>query len=168
MGTSDKRKKSRPTGFFNADKQPMKSHENVLVFYKKQPTFNPQITKAFDWQIDTRKTHGTTYNPYLKVFKKHVADSGYRQPRTTLFFPSVGEAVHSSQKPVDLFRYLIRTYTHEGETVFDGYAGSGTTAIACIKENRKYICCEKEMKYVEIANKRIEEAMAQSDLFHKK
>ncbi len=148
--------KSRPTGLFTAKKIPMKKHENVLVFYKNTPTYNPIMTKADEDKIDKRKTLNPTFSPYLGVHKNRVKDSGNRYPTSILPFPSISqEGQHPTQKPVALFEYLIRTYTNEGDTVLDNCAGSGTTAIACINTNRNYILIEKEPQYIDIINKRI-------------
>jgi DNA modification methylase len=149
--------KSRPTGFFTAKKMPMKIHENILVFYKKPPAYNPVMTKADDDKIDKRKTLNPTFNPYLGVHKERVADSGNRYPLTIQSFASISQkGQHPTQKPVALFEYLIRTYTNEGDTVLDNCAGSFTTAIACINTNRNYICIEKDEKYFEMGKNRIE------------
>ena len=158
--------KTRPTGFFTAKRMPMKTHENVLVFYKNTPTYNPIMTKAEDSKIDKRKTLNPTFSPYLGVHKERVKDSGNRYPTTVQRFPSISqEGQHPTQKPVALFEYLIRTYTNEGDTVLDNCAGSGTTAIACIRTNRNYILIEKEPEYIEIINKRIAKAEEQINLF---
>jgi site-specific DNA-methyltransferase (adenine-specific) len=148
--------KSRPTGFFTAKKMPMKIHENILVFYKNQPTYNPEKIMADENKIDRRKTLNPTYNPYIGVNKERVTDSGMRYPLTIQTFNSVSEkGQHPTQKPVALFEYLIKTYTNEGDIVLDNCAGSGTTAIACLNTNRNYILIEKEPKYCEIIKKRI-------------
>jgi site-specific DNA-methyltransferase (adenine-specific) len=156
-------KKTRPTGFFTAKNMPMKIHENILVFYKKQPTYNPEKTKADESKIDKRKTLNPTYNPYLGVKKERVKDSGMRYPLTIQTFNSISEkGQHPTQKPVALFEYLIKTYTNEGDLVLDNCAGSGTTAIACLNNHRNYVLIEKEQEYIEIINKRIKEHLKQT------
>lgn len=148
--------KTRPTGFFTAKKMPMKIHENILVFYKNQPTYNPEKIKAEESKIDKRKTLNPTYSPYLGVKKERVRDSGMRYPLTIQTFNSVSEkGQHPTQKPVALFEYLIKTYTNEGDLVLDNCAGSGTTGVACRNTNRNYILMEKEPEYIEIINKRL-------------
>jgi site-specific DNA-methyltransferase (adenine-specific) len=148
--------KTRPTGFFTAKKMPMKIHENILVFYKQQPTYNPEKIKADESKIDKRKTLNPTYSPYLGVIKERVKDSGMRYPLTIQTFNSISEkGQHPTQKPVALFEYLIKTYTNEGDLVLDNCAGSGTTGVACKNLNRNYILIEKEPKYIEIIKKRL-------------
>ena len=150
--------KSRPTGFFTAKKMPMKIHENILLFYKNQPTYNPIKTKADENKIDKRKTLNPTYSPYLGVKKERVVDSGFRFPLSIQQFPSISQqGQHPTQKPVALFEYLIKTYTNENEIVLDNCAGSGTTMIACINTNRKYIGFEMDKGYYDIIMKRIED-----------
>lgn len=152
--------KTAATGFFNAKKMPMKAHENILVFYKKLPTYNPQktsghkpvnlYTKTLDMQ-----NKGELYNNATK----EVSGGGQtdRYPRSVLVFPSDKQKshLHPTQKPVGLCEYLIKTYTNEGELVLDTCMGSGTTAIACLNTGRRYIGFEKEKKYYEAAADRI-------------
>jgi len=149
-------KKTRPTGFFTAKKIPMKIHENVLIFYKKQPIYNPIKTDAPLNKIDRRKTLNPTYSPYLGVKKERVMDSGERYPVTIQEFASISqEGQHSAQKPVSLFEYLIKTYTNEGDIVLDNCIGSGTTAVACKRLNRRYIGFEISKEYCDIAQQRL-------------
>ena len=148
--------KSYITGVLNAKKQPVRNHEQVLVFYKKQPTYNPQgLSKGF--VSGGNKGNSNNYNE-VKTVEYTQEMTGY--PRSVQFISNKGEGkkIHPTQKPVSLFEYLIKTYTNEGETVLDNCLGSGTTAIACINTNRNFIGIEKELDYCEIANKRIEEA----------
>ena len=151
--------KTRPTGFFTAKKMPMKIHENILVFYKKQPAYSPIKVKADESKIDRRKTLTSTYNPYLGVTKGRVRDSGMRYPLSIQKIKSISEkGQHPTQKPVPLLEYLIKTYTNEGETVLDFTMGSGSTGVACVNTKRNFIGIELDEKYFEIAKKRIEEA----------
>jgi site-specific DNA-methyltransferase (adenine-specific) len=142
--------KTSATGHLNAKKMPMKAHENILVFYKNLPTYNPQkttghmrkVSKA-EHKINCVKT--SNYNDHgLTTY-----DSTERYPRSIQVFATDKQkaALHPTQKPVELFQYLIRTYTDEDDIVLDNASGSGTTAVACIKENRNYICMEKEYDY---------------------
>ena len=152
--------KTRPTGFFTAKKMPMKIHENILVFYKKQPAYSPIKVKADESKIDRRKTLTSTYSPYLGVTKGRVRDSGMRYPLSIQKIKSISEkGQHPTQKPVPLLEYLIRTYTNEGETVLDFTMGSGSTGVACKNTGRNFIGIEKDEKYFEIAKKRIEEQL---------
>jgi DNA modification methylase len=157
--------KTRLTGFFTAHKMPMKTHENVLVFYKSLPTYNPIKTQAEEFRIDKRKTFNPTKSHYINVTKERPKDSGFRFPTTIQKFDSVFEVgQHPTQKPVSLFEYLIKTYTNEGNLVLDNCAGSGTTAVACINTKRRYILIEKEEKYCEISARRIETALDQTEI----
>ena len=151
--------KTKGGAFVNANRMPMKRHENVLVFYKKQPTYNPQKTKAPEHLIDKRKTINNsksdknyTYTGVKPIRKK---DDGTRFPTSVIRFNSE-TGLHPTQKPVPLLEYLIKTYTNEGETVLDNCMGSGTTAVACINTNRNYIGFELDTTYYNLANERIQ------------
>jgi site-specific DNA-methyltransferase (adenine-specific) len=148
--------KSRPNGFLDANKKLMKKHENVLVFYNKLPTYNPQ---GIILKNKPNKNTGRE-NVYGKVKQGYQAKITYTNyPNTTLEFASNTNKYHPTQKPVALFEYLIKTYTNEGDLVLDNCIGSGTTAIAAINTKRNFIGIEKESKYVEIANNRIKELL---------
>ena len=138
------------TGHLNAKKMPMKNHENILVFYKKLPTYNPQMTKGTPYTQKSGRA-SSNYNPQERVT---TVNDGYRYPLTVQKFKSEN-GLHPTQKPVALFEYLIKTYTNEGETVMDNCMGSGTTAVACMNINRNYIGFELDKEYYDIANKRI-------------
>lgn len=147
--------KNKATGHLNANKAPLKAHENILIFYEQLPTFNAQ------------KTYGhKPVNPY----KKHVEDgSNYgktkigiegggqtdRYPRDVLYFPMDELHLHPTQKPVALFEYLIKTYTNEGDLILDNCIGSGTTAEAATKLNRNFVGIEIEMDYIKISEERL-------------
>lgn len=148
-------RKSKSTGHLNSKIQPMKEHENVLVFYERQPTYNPQgLTRK---PVPTIRKGGNNGGNYGKSDKDAVQEfEGY--PRSVLDIPSEGKTVHPTQKPVALMEYLIRTYTNEGETVLDNCMGSGTTGVACVNTNRKFIGIEQDDKYFKIAKHRIEMA----------
>lgn len=146
--------KESGTGFLNAKKIPLKDHENVLVFYKKVPTYNPQFTQgkpytckqgsgSDNWNYDSSQGGSITIN------------EGVRYPKTVIKFSRDKDKFHTTQKPVDLFRYLIRTYTNPGETILDNCMGSGTTAVAALLEGRNFIGFETDAGYVDIANQRI-------------
>lgn len=149
------------SGFLNANRMPLKRHENVLVFYKKSPTYNPIKTLGVKSHSKGKTISQSVNNNYGNF---GVVDNGDKHgnmkfPTTILSFqkPHPSKAIHPTQKPVELFEYLIKTYTNENDVVLDNCAGSGTTAIACLNTGRKYICIEQEEEYVEIINKRIEE-----------
>lgn len=160
--------KTQPTGHLNANKAPMKSHENILVFYNKQPIYNPQKTYGHTRKVST--AHHKRNSNQGEIYNKHVNykdyDSTERFPIDILTFKSDKqvEAYHPTQKPVELLRYLIRTYTNKGDIVLDNTMGSGSTGVACNYEDRRFIGIEKEQKYFDIANNRLEQPI-QKDLF---
>lgn len=144
--------KTEATGFLNAKKMPLKNHENILVFYKKQPTYNPQFTvgKPYSYKKDSISSdnYGDSKGTDL------IVNDGSRHPLTIQTFKK-DKGLHPTQKPVALFEYLIRTYTNENETILDNCMGSGTTAIACINTNRNFIGFELDETYFNLANERI-------------
>jgi len=153
--------KTHPTGHLNAKKMPMKAHENVLIFYKQLPTYNPIKTQGHKRKVSSAKhklaCESIDSDIYNKGQKATDYDSTERYPISVLVFPSDKQksALHPTQKPVAMVEYFIKTYSNEGDLVLDNVAGSGTTAIACINTNRNYILMEKEKKYFDIINDRI-------------
>lgn len=151
--------KTAATGHLNAKKMPMKAHENILVFYKKLPTYNPQKTTGH-----SPVNHYTKRNGDGECYGKTVETSGGgatdRFPRSVLLHPSDKQTcrLHPTQKPVALMEYLIKTYTDENETVLDFTMGSGTTGVACKNLNRNFIGIEMDEGYFNIAQDRIEAA----------
>jgi DNA modification methylase len=145
--------KVRPTGFLNAKKMPLREHESVLVFYKNQPTYNPQGTKRV---VKLEKQRVQTSN-YGKRTKGEYYQEVGNYPRSIIEFSMQHHerGMHPTQKPLALIEYLIRTYTNEGDIVLDNVAGSMTTAIACINSNRNYICMEYDQKYYDLGLSRI-------------
>jgi len=150
--------KSKSTNFLNAKKQPLRKHEDICVFYKKQPLYNPQMREGEPYDKGFRKDQNTgSYGDFKTC---HVKSNGLRYPTDTVYFKtseSEGTVFHPTQKPVALFEYLIKTYTNEGDLVLDNCMGSGTTGVACKNLNRDFIGMELDEKYFEIAKKRIEE-----------
>jgi len=147
-------KKEQGTGHLNAKKQPLKNHENILVFYDKQGSYNPQMSSALNKrQVSVSGTSSKNYGSQEST--KSINLNNNRYPHTIIAFKRDKERVHPTQKPVNLFAYLIETYSNEGETILDCCIGSGTTAIACMRTDRKCIGIEKEQKYIDITNKRI-------------
>lgn len=137
---------------------PSRIHENILVFYKGKPTYNPIIFKVDEKYIDKRKSvnDSTWNNGQFKGKMTRKIDTGERQPQSVVFFPSEwSKSMHPTQKSVALFEYLIKTYTNEGDLVLDNCIGSGTTAVACRNLNRDFIGIELEQEYVNIANRRL-------------
>jgi len=150
-------KKSLATGFLLAKKQPLRNFEDVLVFYKKQPTYN-----AISFRKGASSFRKPTNNceVYAHAKSGHVVHED-RRPTTILEFTSANtgsntnSSIHPTQKPVALFEYLIKTYTIENDLVLDNCAGSGTTAIACINANRRYICIEQNEEYIKRSRQRV-------------
>jgi len=150
--------KSKATGYLNAKRMPMRAHEEVCVFYRKQPTYNPIMTEGIPYNKGKAHRPTDVYGKQTSVLVKN--ETGLRNPRTVQYFKTAeaeGKVLHPTQKPVALFEYLIKTYTNKDEIVLDNCIGSGTTAIACINTNRKYIGIEKDEKYYNIALNRIKE-----------
>lgn len=155
--------KTSATGHLNAKKMPMKAHENILVFYKKLPTYNPIKTQGHTRKVSkaehkVNSKMSTNYNPTgLTTY-----DSTERYPRSVLKFPNDKQktALHPTQKPVALMEYLIKTYTNSGELVLDNVAGSGSTAIAAMNTGRNFIAIEKDEAYFKVAQQRIIDNMA--------
>jgi len=161
--------KSKSTNFLNAKKQPLRKHEDICVFYRKQPTYNPQmgIGKAYNKGVRKNQLTGS----YGDFKPTEVKSNGERYPNDMVYFKtaeSEGKVYHPTQKPIELGRYLIRTYTNEGDTVLDNTCGSGSFLVSAILENRKFIGFEKnenvnlfknrEVDYIEVCEQRIEEA----------
>ena len=158
--------KSKASGFLNAKRMPLRSHESILVFYKKLGTYNPQMFKAEPYNKGIRKEQESedSYGKYKQTMVK--SDNGMRYPRSVLYFKtaeSEGKTFHKTQKPLSLFEYLIKTYSNEGDIVLDGCVGSGTTGIACIRNNRKFIVIDKEKQYVKITKDRIKQTLVEQD-----
>lgn len=145
--------KEQGAGFLNAKKMPLKAHENILVFYKKLPVYNPQMRDGFNPYVLTQRTASKNYNNYNRVT---TISDGERYPLDVLYFKRDRDRIHPTQKPVSLLEYLIKTYTNEGETVLDNCMGSGSCGVACRNTNRNFIGMELDKDYFEIAKKRIE------------
>ena len=151
--------KKNPTNFAMAKKQPLKYHETILVFAKKQTEYYP-----IKWRGKPNHKQGLLKNDqqsevYGKIKRTKDNLSGMKYPRSIIEISkhSSQGGLHPTQKPVALFEYLVKTYTNEGDVVLDNCMGSGTTAIACLNTNRKYIGFEIDEDYFETANKRIKE-----------
>lgn len=147
--------KGNATGFFNAKLMPLRAHESVLVFYRKLPTYNPQKTTGHP--LKTAKKKVVTSECYGKDISLPSYASTERYPRSVQFFKSDKQKAnyHPTQKPVDLMRYLIRTYSNEGDTVLDNCMGSGTTGLAAKLEGRSFIGMEMDRKHFDTACSRI-------------
>ena len=147
------------SNFALVKKQPAKLHENILVFYKKQPTYNPQMQEGKPYSDKPRKRTMGVMNDAIGM-KKAIENKGERYPSSVQKFSNGNNGTqHPTQKPIELFEYLIKTYTNENETVLDNTMGSGTTGVACVNTNRNFIGIEKDEKYFEIAKDRIKQAI---------
>lgn len=167
-------------GFALANKMPLKRHEIISVFYKKQPTYNPQMQdysestkKRFKngqkINIDKQKEKSTGQIINIKRTDYKIDYNKGTYPTSVKFFkrPHIanGNSLHPTQKPIDLLEYLIKTYTNENETVLDFTMGSGSTGVACINTNRDFIGIEMDDNYFNIAKKRIEQHTKQNKLW---
>jgi site-specific DNA-methyltransferase (adenine-specific) len=189
--------KQKASNFMSAKYQPLKYHENICVFSKSTHNYYPQKYKVLEFEeikqmndkelkqvfetrdydrfgkVDRRKTIN---NP--KTNKEHIgneiirirnADDGYRYPKSVLKInKEINTNLHPTQKPVALLEYLIKTYTNENESVLDNCMGSGSTGVACVNTNRKFIGIELDEHYFEIAKERIENTKTQESLFNDK
>ncbi|MGF9711663.1 DNA-methyltransferase [Paenibacillus naphthalenovorans] len=161
-------RKNRGTGHLNAKKMPLKSHENILVFYKKPPTYVPQMRDGTPYKrLKCNKPDLNKGNYGKTEVPVDTVSDGKRYPLTVIDFPIVERTQHPTQKPVDLFRYLIRTYTNPGAIVLDNCIGSGTTAVAATLEGRDWIgfdngCNKEGVPWSVIANQRLDSLEARA------
>lgn len=170
--------KSKPTNFLNAKKQPLRKHEDICIFYKKQPNYNPQMTTGDAYDKGIRKDQFT--GSYGDFKPKHIKSSGERYPNDVVCYEgeniddfvyiktaeSEGKVYHPTQKPIELGRYLIRTFTNPGDLVLDNACGSGSFLLSAILEGRHFIGIEKNEEvilhkiqptdYIEVCKERIE------------
>jgi site-specific DNA-methyltransferase (adenine-specific) len=150
--------KSKSTGYLNSKKMPMRAHEDILVFYKKLPTYNPQMVQGTPY--DKGKANRPTEVYREQKGEIHVKnENGLRYPRSVQYFKtaeSEGKVIHPTQKPISLFEWLIKTYSNENDIVLDNCLGSGTTAIAALRTNRRYIGIEINEEYYNLSLERIE------------
>lgn len=149
------------TGFLNANRMPLRQHEDICVFYKKLPTYNPQMTPCEPHKRNHSKGKmekpgkNSCYGNYVEI-PTVISDEKY--PTSIISIPKehyTGKFFHPTQKPVELLEWLINTYTNEGDTVLDNCMGSGSTGVACVNTNRKFIGIELDEKYFKIAKERI-------------
>ena len=156
--------KSKATGYLNAKKMPMRAHEDVCVFYRKPPVYNPQMWESTPYNKGSAHRPTEVYGKQKEVLVKN--DTGLRYPRTVQYFKtaeSEGKVYHPTQKPISLFKYLIETYTEEGDIVLDSCLGAGTTALAALNCNRGFIGIELDQEYVNISKERIKELKIKLD-----
>lgn len=178
--------KSKATNFLNAKKQPLRKHEDICVFYKKQPNYNPQMSEGEAYDKGYRKDQLT--GSYGDFKSNHVKSNGKRYPTDVITFEeqkiddyvyvktaeSEGTVYHPTQKPIELGRYLIKTFTKPGDVVLDNACGSGSFLLSAILENRNFIGIEKnedvllhkvkEVDYIKICTDRIEETLKRKEV----
>ncbi len=178
--------KSKSTNFLNAKKQPLRKHEDICVFYKKQPIYNPQMSEGEAYDKGVRKNQYT--GSYGEFKPKHVKSNGERYPNDVVFFEeqfiddfvyiktaeSEGTVYHPTQKPIDLGRYLIKTFTNPGDIVLDNACGSGSFLLSAILENRNFIGIEKNedvllhkvkpTDYIKVCIDRIEDTLKRKEI----
>lgn len=178
--------KSKSTNFLNAKKQPLRKHEDICIFYKKQPTYNPQMTEGDAYDKGIRKDQYT--GSYGDFKPKHVKSNGERYPNDIVFYEeqniddfvyiktaeSEGTVFHPTQKPIELGRYLIKTFTNVGDIILDNACGSGSFLLSAILENRNFIGIEKNedvllhkvtpVDYIKVCTDRIEETLKRKEV----
>jgi site-specific DNA-methyltransferase (adenine-specific) len=164
--------KNKPTGMLNAKRQPLRRFENIMVFYKKQCTYNPQkiknskgVEKRSLYAYNRKNEGGETTGKIRQggISSEYEADK--LLPVNIQVFKKPNKPIHPTQKPLELLKYLVKTYTNENDLVLDNTMGSGTTGVACINTNRNFIGIELDETYFNIAKKRIEEQKLQIKLF---
>ena len=158
--------KSKPTNFLNAKKQPLRKHEDVCIFYKRQPIYNPQMTQGEAYNKGIRKDQlSGCYGDFEPV---HVHSNGERYPTDVIYVKTAeteGTVVHPTQKPIELGRYFVRTYTNPGDVILDNTCGSGSFLVAALLEGRNFIGIEKnedvalfkrnDIDYIQICEQRL-------------
>ena len=144
-----------------AKKRPLKSHENIVVFYKNQPTYNPQMKIGTKWHrcgksnLKVAAVYGDEQKTVKRKKLSDITELKYPKSILTVSNADNTKRVHPTQKPTELLEWLIKTYTNEGEIVLDNCMGSGSTGVACVNTNRNFIGIELENEYFEIAKERI-------------
>ena len=158
--------KEQGVGFQLVKYRPLIKHENISVFGKKTPSYNPQMEKLDKPKKVKRKagSNGGSETSPLKYSDERVSVYEYKYPTNILKYKR-DKGLHPTQKPVALLEYLIKTYTNEGEVILDFTMGSGSTGVACLNTNRKFVGIELDDKYFNIAKQRIEEADSSKSLF---
>jgi len=158
--------KNVPTGWLDANKKPLRKHEDIVVLATRQTVYNPQMGKGESYV--TKNLWGDAPSHYGNNERLGAQNEGERYPTSVLYIPedpdrfTLNVPVHPTQKPVALMEYLVKTYTHEGDTVVDPFMGSGTTGVACQRTGRHFIGCDIDADYVALANHRL----AKTELAH--
>ena len=154
------------SGFLNANRMPLRQHEDICVFYKKSPTYNPQKSKGKPCHSKgkPKENKNNNYGSFNFVDNsKELGDMKHPTSIITVSKPHPSKMVHPTQKPVDLLECLIKTYTNEGELVLDNCMGAGSTGVACQNTGRKFIGIELDDKYFEISKSRLNEAVEKKE-----
>jgi site-specific DNA-methyltransferase (adenine-specific) len=156
--------KSKKVSFLNANHRPMRNHESVLVFIRpgfiQKATYNAQKTAGGRVRTQIKNRKSSVYRDTGEY--THTSD-GLQHPCSVLQFKSeMGKGIHPTLKPVDLMEFLVQSFTNENDIVLDPFMGAGSTAIACIKHNRRFIGIEKDKKFFDVAVKRIKEAYGET------
>lgn len=154
--------KQRGCDFLNANVKPLKSHEDIAVFYKKKPTYNKQYWFSTPYARTKNGSLSANYGDRKTAYSESA--DGRRNPLSILSFARDASREHPTQKPVSLLEYLVKTYTNEGEMVLDNCMGSGSTGVACVNTGRQFIGMELDPGYFEIAQKRIAAAENQRSI----
>lgn len=158
--------KTTPTGFLNAKRMPLRSHEDVCVFYRRPPKYNPVMTSASRKVSSAASKRGSRAAASYGAYGRTGYDSDERYPTSVLEFATdkQREALHPTQKPVALLQLLVRMYTDEGDTVLDNCMGSGSAGVACVRSGRRFVGIELDSDYYVSAERRIAAEAAQGRL----
>lgn len=152
-------RKTMPVGFLNANKMPLRAHENIYVFYKHLPTYHPQMRTGFKPYKTGKNKPGHNYHKMSGNYIPFESKHGERFPVDVIEFSNGNNKyVHPTQKPIDILEYMIKTYTDEGMTVLDNTMGSGSTGVAAVSLKRNFIGMELDEDYFKIAKERIKKA----------
>ena len=148
--------KSKSTGYLNAKKMPLRAHEEILVFYRKPPVYNPQKTEGKPYNKGTALRETGSYGSMTPTTV--LSEDGTRYPRSVFYHKtaeSEGEVLHDTQKPLGVIDMLVKTYSNEGDVILDNCMGSGTTGVSCKRNNRKFIGIEIDNDFFEVSKNRI-------------
>lgn len=147
--------KQRGCDFLNANVKPLKSHEDILIFYKHKPTYNKQYWYSTPYKLTKNGSLSDNYGDRKTAYTESV--DGRRNPLSILSFARDSKKLHTTQKPVALCEWLIKTYTNENDVILDNCMGSGSVGIACLNTNRNFIGYELDTNYFNIAKERLEQ-----------
>ena len=154
--------KQRGCDFLNANVKPLKSHEEIAIFYKHKPTYNKQFWYSKPYKLTKNGSLSSNYGDRKTAFSESI--NGERNPLSILSYKRDVSRLHPTQKPVSLLEYLIKTYTNESDLVLDNCMGSGSTGVACVNTNRNFIGIELDTHYFQVAKERIEETTKMQDI----